>query len=65
MMTQDELDALDRVLSRIPDPVECLFFLKCPRCGHRTWNCHGAEYVGYQGHYMKHLRDDLLAEEAE
>jgi len=47
------------LLERIPAPVERLLFLKCPRCGHRTWNCHGAEHVGYQAHYMIHLIDDL------
>ena len=57
-------DDLDEIYSRIPEPERCLFFVKCPRCGHRTWNCHGAEYVGYQGHYMGHLIADLKAEAA-
>ena len=50
------------ILDQIPAPIERMLFLKCPRCGHRTWNCHGAESVGYQGHYMGHLIDDLQAE---
>ncbi len=50
------------ILDQIPPPVERLLFLRCTRCGHRTWNCHGAEYIGYQSHYMKHLIDDLKAE---
>jgi hypothetical protein len=58
-MTADEWRA---VLDQIPDPIERLLFLKCPRCSHRTWNCHGAEHLGYQAHYMAHLIDDLRAE---
>ena len=51
------------IIAQIPDPIERLLFLKCPRCGHRTWNCHGAERIGYQGHYMGHLIDDMQAED--
>jgi hypothetical protein len=50
----------DEVLSRIPPPLQKLLFLKCPECGHRTWNCHGGENVGYVTHYLNHLVKDLV-----
>jgi hypothetical protein len=39
-----------------PDPIEKVFFLKCPACGKRIWNFHGGEYLAYLGHwYGKHF----------
>jgi len=30
-----------KILAAIPEPIVKLLFVKCPRCGHRTWNCKG------------------------
>jgi hypothetical protein len=58
-MTDEEWEEIREIYARIPEPIDRFLFLKCPRCGHRTWNCKGAEIVGYQGHYMQHIIDEL------
>jgi hypothetical protein len=57
-----EYQEIDEIVSRVPPPIHKLFFLKCPECGHRTWNCFGAEGVGYTAHYLSHLIEDLADE---
>lgn len=37
---------------KVPDPIVKLLFVKCPVCGKRTWNAHGAERLGYLVHYL-------------
>jgi hypothetical protein len=36
-----------------PEPIRKLLFLKCPDCGHRTWNFHGGEDIMYLGHWFE------------
>lgn len=35
-----------------PDPIFRLLFLKCPDCGKRIWNAHGAEHLFYLDHWF-------------
>jgi hypothetical protein len=35
-----------------PDPIRKLLWLKCPDCGKRIWNMHGAEHVFYLDHWF-------------
>jgi hypothetical protein len=59
MTPEEEVVSMAEIFAMIPPPIKKIFFLKCPQCGHRTWNCHGAEYMGYDGHYLKHIIDDM------
>jgi hypothetical protein len=36
-----------------PEPIKKLLWLKCPDCGKRIWNFHGAEHILYLGHWFE------------
>lgn len=47
-----------------PDPIVKLLFLKCPDCGKRVWNFHGAEHFLYLDHWFtKHNNGKSFIEE--